>query len=71
MTIDGQFDEAVWNEFAGVDQFLTVDPDTGVVPPHKTMVKMFYAERGLYASFEMEQAPETFVRVFLVAMKAD
>ncbi len=64
MRIDGKLDEAVWREFPGVDLFRVVDPDTGDVPRHHTLVKMFYTERGLYASFEMEQPPETLVRVF-------
>ena len=64
MRIDGKLDEAVWGQFPGVDLFRVVDPDTGEVPRHHTLVKMFYTERGLYASFEMEQPPETLVRVY-------
>ncbi len=64
MRVDGKLDEDVWGRFPGVDMFRVVDPDTGEVPRHHTLVKMFYTERGLYASFEMEQPPETLVRVF-------
>jgi hypothetical protein len=62
MNIDGKLDEPVWHEFAGVDDFRVVDPDTGAVPRYHTLVKMFYTERGLYASFRMEQPAETLVR---------
>ena len=62
MTIDGRLDEPVWGQFPGVDQFLVVDPDTVAVPRHNTVVKMFYTDRGLYASFVMEQPPITLVR---------
>ncbi len=62
MTIDGNLDESVWSEFNGVDNFRVVDPDTLETPRHATMVKMFYTEAGLYASFEMQQPPETLVR---------
>ena len=62
MRIDGKLDERVWSEFPGVDAFRVVDPDTGLQPQHRTLVKMFYTERGLYASFEMEQPAETLVR---------
>jgi hypothetical protein len=64
MQIDGDLSEPVWQAFPGVDSFRVVDPDTGDVPRHATLVKMFYTERGLYASFQMEQPPETLVRVF-------
>lgn len=64
MQIDGDLNEPVWQAFPGVDTFRVVDPDTGEQPRHATMVKMFYTERGLYASFKMEQPPETLVRVF-------
>ena len=62
MRIDGKLDERVWSEFPGVDAFRVVDPDTGQQPRHRTLVKMFYTERGLYASFEMEQPADTLVR---------
>ena len=64
MQIDGDLNEPVWQAFPGVDSFRVVDPDTGELPRHATVVKMFYTERGLYASFKMEQPPETLVRVF-------
>ncbi|XOV81473.1 MAG: DUF5916 domain-containing protein [bacterium] len=62
--IDGDLSESAWRVNPGVDTFRVVDPDTGDVPRHATLVKMFYTERGLYAAFEMEQPPETLVRVF-------
>ncbi len=61
ITIDGQLDEAQWAQIPGVDSFTVVDPDTGVTPEFQTIVKMFYTEKGLYASFEMEQPPATLV----------
>ncbi len=59
--IDGHLDEEPWQSTPGVDSFLVVDPDTEGVPRHQTVVKMFYTEKGLYASFEMEQPPNTLV----------
>lgn len=59
--IDGHLDEPQWQSIPGVDSFLVVDPDTEGVPRHQTVVKMFYTEKGLYASFEMEQPPNTLV----------
>ncbi len=61
VTIDGRLDEAVWRNLPGVDSFRVVDPDTGAGPRHQTIVRMFYTERGLYASFEMEQPSSTLV----------
>ncbi len=62
MTIDGILDEPVWGEFPGVDSFVVVDPDTSGTPRYRTVLKMFYTERGLYASFQMEQPRSTLVR---------
>jgi len=60
--IDGLLDEAPWSQTPGIDNFLVVDPDTEATPRFETVVRMFYTQRGLYASFEMEQPPETLVR---------
>jgi len=62
--IDGELNEPMWGELAGVDQFLVVDPDTGDKPTHSTLVKMFYTERGLYVSFTLEQPSDTLVQVY-------
>ena len=60
--IDGVLDEAQWRDIPGVDSFLVVDPDTEAEPQYQTIVRMFYTERGLYASFQMEQPTDTLVK---------
>ena len=60
--IDGQLDEPQWRQMNGVSSFKVVDPDTLETPRYKTVVKMFYTEVGLYASFEMEQPRDTLVQ---------
>ena len=62
--IDGRLDEAAWQGIAGVDSFQVIDPDTLADPRYRTLVRMFYTDRGLYASFEMEQPPDTLVTWF-------
>jgi len=62
IAIDGHLDESVWHEFPGVDGFRVVDPDTLADPAYRTVVKMFFTERGLYAGFQLDQPPETLVR---------
>ena len=62
--IDGVLDEAQWRDIPGVDSFLVVDPDTEAEPQYQTIVRMFYTERGLYASFQMEQPTDTLVKWF-------
>jgi len=62
--IDGRLDEAVWQSNPGVDGFRVVDPDTVEKPFHRTLVRMLYTERGLYASFDAKQPPDTLVRVY-------
>jgi hypothetical protein len=62
ISIDGNLDESQWVNLPGVNSFRVVDPDTDETPLYETVVKMFYTERGLYASFEMEQPRETLVQ---------
>lgn len=62
--IDGRLNEQAWVTLPGVDNFKVVDPDTGEAPRYRTIVKMFYTEAGLYASFENEQPADTLVQWF-------
>lgn len=62
ISIDGNLNESQWVNLAGVNSFRVVDPDTDETPRYETVVKMFYTERGIYASFEMEQPLESLVQ---------
>ncbi|MEZ5558410.1 MAG: DUF5916 domain-containing protein [Pseudomonadales bacterium] len=60
--VDGHIDEPVWREVAPLEQMRVVEPDLLTEPPYRTIVRLFYTERGLYVAFENEQPAETIVR---------
>lgn len=62
--IDGQLDEAAWLATTPHTELRVIEPDTLVVPPHRTGIRLFYTERGVYVSFDMEQPKETLLRRF-------
>ena len=57
--LDGRLDEAVWAEVPGYDDMRVLEPDTLAVPRHKTLMRYFYTERGMYVSMYAEQPPES------------
>ena len=57
--LDGKLDEPVWAEVPGYDDMRVLEPDTLAVPRHKTLMRYFYTERGLYVSMYAEQPPES------------
>ncbi|MGE0623729.1 MAG: DUF5916 domain-containing protein [Pseudomonadales bacterium] len=57
--LDGVLDEAVWREIPGYDSMRVLIPDTLAVPRHRTLMRYFYTERGLYISMWAEQPPDT------------
>jgi hypothetical protein len=61
--VDGQLDEAVWDQAAVVSDFTVIDPDTMIEPRWATDLKVIYTERGFYAAFDMEQPRDTIVSV--------
>ena len=64
ITIDGHLAEDVWASLNVFDDFKVVDPDTLATPPYKTELRIFYTEKGIYASFDVEQPQETILRRF-------
>ena len=62
--IDGKLDEPQWGMVASFDNLKVVEPDTLVNGRYATDIRMFYTERGLYISFDMEQPRDTIVKRF-------
>ncbi|HEY5645015.1 MAG TPA: DUF5916 domain-containing protein [Pseudomonadales bacterium] len=57
--LDGKLNEAVWSRVPAYDDMRVLTPDTLAVPRHRTLMRYFYTERGLYVSMWAEQPPET------------
>ncbi len=57
--LDGRLDEAVWASVPGYDGMRVLVPDTLEVPRHRTIVRYFFTEKGLYISMQAEQPPES------------
>ncbi|MCG8416034.1 MAG: DUF5916 domain-containing protein [Pseudomonadales bacterium] len=55
--LDGDLDEAVWNDLPIIDGMQVIDPDTLADAPYETHVRMFYTERGIYIG-AMNYQPE-------------
>ena len=55
--IDGRLDEPVWQHLLPVGVFVVVKPDTLATTPYATNFRIFYTEKGLYASFDVDQPP--------------
>ena len=55
--IDGRLDEPVWQQLQPVGVFVVVKPDTLATTPYATNFRIFYTEKGLYASFDVDQPP--------------
>lgn len=53
--IDGHLNEQVWSELPILGDYRVVDPDTLIRPAYATELRMFYTDKGLYASFDLEQ----------------
>ncbi len=60
--VDGHLDEAAWATPPVLDRLLVVEPDTLADPPFGTRFRMFYTDRGIYASFDLDQPAETIVK---------
>ncbi|MDA1206723.1 MAG: hypothetical protein O2858_03525, partial [Proteobacteria bacterium] len=61
IVIDGAIDEPIWEKIRGFSGFKVISPDTLDDPSSKTVIKMFYTNRGLYFSADMAQEPSTLV----------
>ena len=64
--IDGHLDEAVWADLPVLDQFKVIEPDTLATPPYRTEFRIFYTEKGVYASHNVEQPRDTILKRFMV-----
>lgn len=62
--IDGRLDEPAWRETVPHTELRVIQPDTLAVPPHASSIRVFYTERGVYVSFDMEQPRDTLLRRF-------
>jgi len=60
--IDGRLDEAAWDVSRLNEPLRMIRPDTLEEPPWGTDFRVFYTEKGLYLSVDMEQPPGTLVR---------
>ncbi len=60
--VDGNVNESVWGRIAPINQMRVIEPDTLDGVPFDTDTRLFYTERGLYVSFDMEQPADTIVR---------
>lgn len=61
ITIDGQLDEAVWQQVPSYDKMVILEPDTLEEPPYATNVHFFYTKRGLYVGVRAEQDADSLV----------
>ena len=64
LRIDGHIDEAIWSQIQPFNNLKVIEPDTLADAPYKTDLRMFYTERGIYVSFDMDQPADTIVQRF-------
>ena len=62
ISIDGKIDEAAWQDLKIHSNFLVTKPDTMQPSRHRTDVRIFYTEKGLYISMDMEQPESSLLR---------
>jgi hypothetical protein len=58
LAIDGQLDEAIWDQAAVAETFYLFEPVDEGFPDHQTRVRIFYTRPALYLAFECEASPE-------------
>ena len=61
IALDGQLNESIWTELDHYDEFVVIEPDTLIKPSHRTRVRLFYNDRGLFVGVEAEQPTTTLV----------
>ncbi len=61
ITIDGILDEEEWQELPIQENFLELSPATLNKPPHRTQVKVFYSDEGLYIGIQADQPADTLI----------
>ncbi|MDA0681386.1 MAG: DUF5916 domain-containing protein [Proteobacteria bacterium] len=60
--IDGHINEQAWRDVPTYGDLRVLRPDTLASVPYETNVRLFYTEKGLYVSFDMEQPSETIIK---------
>lgn len=60
--VDGRLDEAVWGRIAPINEMRVIDPDTLENTAHDSQVRIFYTERGIYVSFDLQQPTDSIVQ---------
>lgn len=60
--IDGRLDEPAWQAVQPHSNLRVIVPDTLATPTYETRIRLFYTERGVYVSFDMDQPSETLIR---------
>ncbi len=62
--IDGQLNEAAWQQSAVHADLKVIEPDTLARPLFQTKIRFFYTDRGIYVSFDLEQPADTLLKRF-------
>ena len=62
IVIDGRLDEEAWQNVEAHRDLRVIVPDTLAAPSHETAIRLFYTDKGVYVSFDMEQPAETLLR---------
>jgi hypothetical protein len=60
--IDGHLDESIWQRIEPIGELVVTTPDTLANTPYATDMRIFYTDRGLYVSFDLEQPPDTLIQ---------
>ena len=61
IAIDGKLEEPVWQEVAGYDNMVVVEPETLDPTRFRTVARFLCTDRGLYIGAWNEQPPETLI----------
>ena len=62
ITVDGHLDEPEWASPPLFEKFGVIEPDTLATPRYKTEFRMFYTDKGVYASFDLKQPADTIIK---------
>ena len=61
IAVDGRLDEPIWQEVAGYDNMVVVEPESLGPTRFRTIARFLYTDRGLYIGVWNEQPPETLI----------
>ena len=63
--IDGHLNDDAWGDIDPFGVLKVIEPDTLDDVPYGTDLRMFYTERGVYVSFDMEQPQDTIIKRYV------